>query len=484
MRPRKVLSLMGMIVFFMGVSMLLSMFVATIFKDGSAFSLFLSALIAMAVGLALFRQYRPKQPGKSRDLSLKDGFGIVGFSWIAASLVGALPFMLSGSIPSFSMAFFEAASGLTTTGSTILNDIEVVPKGILFWRSFLHWLGGMGIIVLSVAILPYLGLGGMQLYKAESPGPTKDKLQPRIQQTAKLLWKVYLIITIACLVLLKLAGMDWFEAACHTFGTVATGGFSTYNASVGHFHSPFIEYIIIFFMMICGISFALHYRALSGRPGAYLKTAELRFYIFLIVGATFLIYLSRMDEHLPLEQDLRECFFQVVSIMTTTGYGTADFEKWKPFAQATILGLMVVGGCAGSTGGGFKVVRILLLGKYLKNSLNQQLHPSGVFVVKLDGNRVKREVLQNILGFCMVAILVIAAATYILALYGVDILTALTAALSCLCNIGPGLGDVGPAENFSSIPTPGLWVLSLCMIMGRLEVFSLLILFLPQTWRQ
>lgn len=481
MRIRRVLGLVGLIVFFMGASMLLSMVVGWIYQDGSALDFLLSALICMVCGFILFKQDRGP---KSGDLSLKDGFGIVGFSWLGASLVGALPFLISGSIPDFSMAFFESASGLTTTGSTILTDIEALPKGVLFWRSFLHWLGGMGIIVLSVAILPYLGLGGMQLYKAESPGPTKDKLKPRIQQTAKLLWGVYLLITGLCLLLLMFAGMDWFEAACHTFGTVATGGFSTYNDSIAHFHSPLIEYIIIFFMFLCGISFALHYRALSGHARAYLKTSELRFYICLILGATLIIYLSRVDERIPLEQDIRECLFQVVSIMTTTGYGTADFELWKPIAQIVLLGAMLVGGCAGSTGGGLKVVRIMLLGKYLKNILKQQLHPSGVFVIKLDGAIVKREVLQNILGFFMISAFILTVAAFLLAAADVDLLTAFSATLACLSNIGPGLGEVGPTDNFATIPTLGIWVLSLCMIMGRLEVFSLLILFMPQTWRR
>ena len=420
----------------------------------------------------------------TEELSLKDGFGIVGFSWFGASLIGSLPFLISGAIPSFPLALFEATSGLTTTGSTILANIEVLPKGILFWRSFLHWLGGMGIIVLSVAILPFLGLGGMQLYKAESPGPTKDKLRPRIQQTAKLLWGVYILISACCFVLLMVAGMDWFDAACHTFGTVATGGFSPYNASIGHFPSVTIHYIIIFFMALCGISFALHYRALTGRPQAYLRHAELRFYVTLIALATLAIYLTRLDEALPTEQNFRESLFQVVSIITTTGYGTADYEIWSPFAKIIVLGLMVVGGCAGSTGGGLKVVRILLLFKYLKILLNQQLHPSGVFVVKLDGSRVKREVIQNILGLFLVFVLLHMAASAFLAFLDVDILTAVTATLTCLGNVGPGLGSVGPTENFLAIPTAGTVVLSFCMIMGRLEIFSVLILFLPQTWRR
>jgi trk system potassium uptake protein TrkH len=481
MRIRRVLSLVGLVVFFMGIAMLISMVVALIFQDGSALAILVSALIAMAIGLGLFVQDTSRRKG---DFSLKDGYGIVGFSWVAASLVGALPFLLSGSIPGYAMAIFESTSGLTTTGSTILDDIEALPKGILFWRSFLHWLGGMGIIVLSVAILPYLGLGGMQLYRAESPGPTKDKLKPRIQQTAELLWKVYLVITAVCFLLLWAAGMNWFEAINHTFSTVATGGFSIYNESVGHFHAPLIQYIVIFFMALCGMSFALHYRAFTGNPKEYLRTEELRLYLSIILLATLFIYLSRVNEGLPLEQNLRESLFQVVSILTTTGYGTADYELWTPFAQVTLLFLMVAGGCAGSTAGGFKVIRILLLGKYLKTSLDQQLHPSGVFVIKLDGVRVKREVLQNILGFCMVALLLMALTAFVLTSFGVDILTAFSAALSSVGNIGPGVGDIGPTESYSSIPTEGIWLLSLCMIMGRLEVFSLLILFLPQTWRQ
>jgi len=482
MRIRDVLSIVGAVIFFIGVSMLLSMFVALYYEDSSVGSLGLSSVIAILTGIGMFLLVPPWS--QRRELQLRDGFGIVGFSWLGASLVGALPFMISGTIPSFSHAFFESASGLTTTGSTILTDIEVMPQGILFWRSFLHWLGGMGIIVLSVAILPYLGLGGMQLFKAEAPGPTKDKLGPRIQHTAKLLWGVYILVSASLFVLLMLGGMDWFDSACHTFGTVATGGFSTYNTSVGHFHSPTIQYTIIAFMFICGVSFSLHFRALTGRPSAYLKPAELRFFVALIVASTLVIFLSRLDQQLPTEQNVRESLFQVVSIITTTGYGTADFEQWKPIAQIILLGLMVVGGCAGSTGGGLKVVRLLLLIKNIKVLLKQQLHPSGVFVIKLDGVRVKREVIRNILGLFLVFILLHMGASLLLALFEVDLLTAATATLACISNIGPGLGGVGPTDNFADIPNPGIWVLSLCMIMGRLEIFSFLILFMPETWRR
>lgn len=482
MNLRLLFHTVSVMVFFIGLAEIAAALVAWHYADGSMLSILLSSLLTMLLSGLVFLITKP---GSKKELTLRDGFGIVGFSWFAASFFGALPFVFSGAIPDFSYAFFETASGLTTTGSTIITDVEIVPKGILFWRSFLHWLGGMGIIVLSVAILPFLGLGGMQLFKAESPGPTKDKLGPRIQETAKLLWFVYLIISLACFLLLWLAGMSVFDAACHMFGTVATGGFSTYNTSIAHFHSPSIEYIIIFFMFLCGISFSIHYRAMIlGRPLDYLKPAEPRAYFVIVLLATALIYLTRSPDQLPWEQNFRESLFQVVSIMTTTGYGTADFELWHKVAQITLLGLMAIGGCAGSTGGGIKVVRIVLMVKYFKTLLNQQLHPSGVFLVKMDGNRVPNRVVQNILGFFLIFIFLLVFFSFLLSLFGADLVTAGTAVLSCLSNIGPGLGDVGPTKNFAGFGVPSIWVLSIAMIMGRLEIFSVLMLFLPQTWRR
>jgi len=470
------------ILFFIGLTQLFAVAVGLYFKDGSAFPIFMSALFTMIFsGVVILMT----QNLEETELSLREGFGIVGVSWFAASAFGALPFVFSDVIPQFSYAFFETASGLTTTGSTILRDIEAVPKGILFWRSFLHWLGGMGIIVLSVAILPFLGLGGMQLFKAESPGPTKDKLGPRIQETAKLLWYVYVVISFLCFALLWSAGMSVFDAACHMFGTVATGGFSTYNASVGHFHSPTIEYIIIVFMFLSGISFSLHYRGLiQGKVLDYLKPTEVKVYFLIILASTVLIYLTRTPDQLPWEQSFRESLFQVVSIMTTTGFGTSDFELWHVVAQITLLGLMVVGGCAGSTGGGLKVVRVVLLFKYLKTLLNQQLHPSGVFLVKLDRKRVPNPVIQNILGLFFIFMFLHMTFSFILSIFGADLVTATTSVLSCLSNIGPGLGAVGPTKNFADFGVPSVWVLSTAMIMGRLEIFSVVMLFLPQTWRK
>ncbi len=481
MNKRLVLSLVGIISTLLGLSMLLAMVVGLIYRDGSALPLALSSLTALALGTALWYQ---KRDFGERDLSLKDGFGIVGVSWLAASAIGSLPFIYSGSIPSFTLAFFETASGFTTTGASILEDIEVLPKGILFWRSFTHWLGGMGIIVLSVAILPYLGLGGMALFKAESAGPTTDKLRPRIQQTAKMLWLVYCLASLLCFAALCLAGMHWYESACHMFGTIATGGFSVFNKSIGHYNNATYEYIILFFMIVGGSSFTLHYKALSESPKVYLKNEELRLFLSIIVVGTLILYLTRVDENLPMEQDLRECMFNLVSVLTSTGFWTADFEQWKPLAHSTLMLAIIMGGCAGSTSGGLKIVRVLLLAKYLRVSLYQQIHPSGIFVIKMDGITVKRDVMNTILGFFFVSLVVTGVASYLLTLYGVDILTAVTATMTCQSNAGPALGDVGPAENFASIPTGGIWVLSITMILGRLEFFSLLLLFLPQTWRK
>jgi trk system potassium uptake protein TrkH len=482
MKFHVVLSIVGAVMFFLGSSMLVPLLVSLHYRDGCAGVFGLSAGMVMTAGLALFLSLPRKR--HQGDLSLKDGFGIVTFSWFGASFVGAIPFWLSGAIPQFAHAFFEATSGLTTTGASILSDIEALPRSMLFWRGLLNWLGGMGIIVLSVAILPFLGLGGMQLYKAESPGPTKDKLRPRIQQTAKLLYGVYILITVACLLLLLASGMDLYDATCHTFSTVSTGGFSTYNTSIAHFKDPMVHYIIIFFLFISGINFAYHYRALSGHWTCYARSEELRFYTFLALACTLGVFLFLSHRGADNELLFRQSLFNVVSILTCTGFANADFEQWVPGAQVLLLVVMFVGGCAGSTSGGLKVVRALLLLKYLKVMLKQQLHPSGVFVIKLDGQIVKREVLQNILGMLLVFILLHMTASALLAFLGMDLVTAVTATLTCISNAGPGLGLVGPTDNFSVVPPAGIWVLNVCMIMGRLEIFSVLILLMPQTWRR
>lgn len=427
-------------------------------------------------------------PKPEHDLKVREGFVIVSLGWILCTLFGSLPFYISGAIPNFTDAFFETMSGLTTTGATILTDIEGMQKGLLFWRSFLHWLGGMGIILLSLAILPLLGIGGMQLYKAEVPGPTKDKVTPRLKDTAKILWQVYLVLTIFQAVCLQLAGMTFFDALCHSFGAIATGGFSTRNASIAAFNSPIVEYLLTVFMLLAGVNFSLHYKVLSTKkPMLYWFDRETLFYTLTIAFTTlaaFLMITQRDFTNLSnLEESFRHSIFQVVSIMTTTGYGTDDFELWPFFPQALLFIMMFIGGCAGSTSGGIKGIRILLLLKHIRIELRKLIHPNGVFVVHHSGRIIQPEIISSVLSFFLIFMVTFVIASLILSALGLDLLTAFTASIACLASIGPGFGTVGPTENFAHIPMIGKWVLSICMLMGRLELYTILILFSKSFWK-
>jgi trk system potassium uptake protein TrkH len=440
----------------------------------------LSASITLIAGLALFASCKSR-----KDLSVREGFAIVTFGWTFYALFGALPFLFSGAIPSPLDAVFETMSGFTTTGSTILTDIEILPESVLLWRALTHWLGGMGIIVLSLAILPMLGVGGMQLFKAEVPGPTADRLKPRIQDTAKLLWGVYVLLTAAETVLLMFGGMNFYEALCHSFATLATGGFSTRNASVGAFNSPYIEWVIILFMLLAGVNFSLHYHALRGRVRGYFRNEEFRTYLVLVLAATGLIVLLNQGRvYDSFLDNLRYSAFQASSILTTTGFGTADFEIWPVLAQYLLVLLMFTGGCAGSTGGGMKVARILLLFKHAQVQLYRLIHPRAVRLVKLGDIPVDREVMQAILGFFALFMGVFVVASCLLAASGMDLVSSGAAVIATLSNIGPGLGSVGPADNFAQVPAFGKTVLIACMLMGRLELFTVLVLFFPSFWRK
>ena len=395
--------------------------------------------------------------------------------------------MLSGAIPSFTDAFFETMSGYSTTGASVLSDIEALPHGVLFWRSLTHWIGGMGIIVLSLAILPFLGVGGMQLFKAEIPGPVVDKLAPRIAQTAKILWVVYAILTAVETALLMLGGMSLFDALCHTFGTMATGGFSTRNASVTAFGSAYIEYVIILFMAIAGANFSLHYHALRGNLQVYWRSHEFRFYLMLIGGAVVLIAAAstfRTGNYATWEEAFRKTLFQVVSIVTTTGFATDDYELWTVSAQLILLGLMFVGGCAGSTGGGMKVMRVHLLLKFVIREVTRLIHPRAVVPVRMAGAPVDRDVVANVLGFFVLYILIYGTGTFLMSALGMDIPTAMGAVAATLGNVGPGLGDVGPLDNYGFVPAMGKWLLSLLMLMGRLEIYTVIVLLSRSTWQR
>lgn len=450
---------------------------------GECYSLLYSGLITAGFGgLLLISTWKLER----KSMGKREGYIIVSFTWIIISIFGTLPYLFSGAITNFTDAFFETISGFTTTGATILNDIESVSKGILFWRSLTHWIGGMGIIVLSIAILPLLGIGGMQLFVAEMPGVHYDKLHPRITQTAKRLWAIYLILTVAETLLLLGGGMDLFNALCHTFGTVATGGFSTQNTSIAGY-SPYIQYVIIVFMILAGTNFTLHYFALHGKFRKVWKNEEFRKYIYIIAIVSVVIFLALvLLSSEQVEKAFRDSLFQVVSILTTTGYITSDYLHWHPeFNLWLILFLlMFVGGSAGSTGGGIKVIRQLLLFKNSGLELKRLVHPQAIIPVKLNGKAVPQEIIYKVMAFLMFYIIIFAFGVMVMSFLGLDYETAVGSAVATLGNIGPGIGEVGPAGNYAGIPDLGKWFLSFLMLLGRLELFTVLIILTPSFWRR
>ena len=423
--------------------------------------------------------------GKKEEIGARDGFAIVTIGWVTVAFFGALPAYISGAIPSFTDAFFESMSGFTTTGASILTNIESLPHGILFWRSMTHWLGGMGIIVMSLAILPLLGVGGMQLFKAEVPGPVADKLTPRIKQTAEILWGVYLLLSALETILLMFGGMNLFEALCHTFGTMATGGFSTRNASIGAYNSGYIEWVIIVFMLLAGCNFALHFRALKGDFKTYFKDEEFRFYIgVMVLAAIILIIFNHAWMWDNFNDRFRHTVFNVVSISTTTGYGTHDYETWSSTGHVVLLALMFVGGMAGSTGGGMKTMRWLIIIKEARMQLRQLLHPRAIFPLRLGDRVIRDDIIKNVFGFFLLYLLLFFIGAVIMTIVGLDFITAVGASAACINNIGPGLGAVGPTDNYSFIHPLGKWVLTGLMLLGRLEVYTVIILVSRGFWRR
>jgi trk system potassium uptake protein TrkH len=483
MSLKRILNVVGLLQVFTGLSMLLAAGVSLFYRDGDSLGILLAAALTVVFGVATFRLTKFKG-----DLTSREGFAIVTFAWTGAAVFGALPYLFTGTISGFVPAMFESMSGFTTTGATVFSEIEGLPHGILFWRSFTHWLGGMGIIVLAIAILPYLGVGGMQLFKAEVPGPTPERLRPRITQTAKLLWYVYLGMTVLQTALLMFGGMDLFDASTHTFATLATGGFSTKNASVAHFESPYIHYVIILFMYLAGVNFALHFRAVTGHLD-YFRDHEWRFFTALLLGAAGFLLVSNLAGGTydftgsGVEEAFREGLFQAVAIGTTTGFVTADYELWVPASQMLIFLLFFTGGMAGSTGGSMKSVRVLLLVKQTAMELRKHLHPRAVLLARVGRRAVKEDVLANVLGFVLLYGLLWVAGAMALALLGLDFLTSLGASAATVGNIGPGLGGVGPTDNYGSMSNSALSVMSFLMLVGRLEIYTVLLLFHPETWR-
>jgi trk system potassium uptake protein TrkH len=476
-----------------GGFMLLSAMVSLAYKDGVFTEMVFASMVAIFAGGIIMVATRKHR----KEIQKKEGYIVVTFGWIFMALVGTLPYVFTGAIPSFTNAFFETMSGYTTTGASILNDIEIIPKGVLFWRSITHWIGGMGIIVLAIAILPLLGIGGMQLFAAEAPGPGGDKLHPRITDTAKRLWLIYVGYTIAETLLLWIAGMTFFDAINHSLSTLSTGGFSTKNASVAYWNSqPIIQYIIIVFMFLAGSNFVLSYFAFKGKFQKIFKDEEFKVYTSFIVGLTviaaLLIYFLANHETAaiqdpmiwgPLEYAFRHGLFQVLTVITTTGFVSADFTTWIPFLTIFFFGLMFLGGSAGSTAGGIKVVRHLIMIKNGILEFKRTLHPNAILPVRYNNKAVQQPIVFNVLAFFILYMLSFIVGVLVFSLLGLDFETSLGGAASTLGNVGPALGDLGPVQNYSGLPSAAKWWSSFLMLIGRLELFTVLILFTPFFWR-
>ena len=461
--------------------MWLSIPVTLIARDGDTLQFLISGAITTATGALAY--FFTRKSGLT--LNRRDGYLIVTGGWLLFSLFGTLPFLLTGSIPGFTDAFFETVSGFTTTGASILNNIEELSHGILFWRSLIQWLGGMGIILLTLILLPFLGIGGMQLFSAEVPSPTPDKLHPHVKETAKRLWIIYLLFTLSETLLLWAGDMGLFDAACHSLTTMATGGYSTKQASIAYWDSPYIHYVITFFMFIAGTNFTLSYFAMHGQFRKIWANEEFRWYVGFIGGFVIVISLGLfLTSGGGLEPAFRTSLFQVVSIITTTGYATADYLKWAPWLGVLIFILMFFGGSAGSTGGGPKIMRIMIMLKNSTQELKRMIHPKGVIPVRLNRFAVEERVVTNVLAFIAFYGIIAMISMAVMSVLGCDLETSVGAVAATLGNIGPGIGEVGPALNYAEIHVAGKWYLSFLMLVGRLELFTVLVLFSPLFWRR
>jgi len=451
------------------------------YYDESIWPITFSALITGFIGGVGWVAHRKKD---RNSIGKREGYLIVALTWIVISLFGTLPFLLSGTIPNFTDAFFETISGFTTTGASILTDIEVLPKNILYWRAMTHWIGGMGIIVLTVAILPFLGIGGLQLMIAEMPGITPDKLHPRITSTAKRLWGIYVGFTLIEVLLLWAGEMDFFDSVCHSFATMATGGFSTKNSSIIGF-SAYSQYVIIVFMFLAGTNFTLHYFFINRKFSKVFSNQEYRMYFWLVALVTVFIAVGLLVDGMPdVEKAFRDTLFTVVSIVTTTGFVTANYYSWPSYLWMLIFALMFIGGSAGSTGGGVKIIRHLLLIRNSWQELKRSIHPQAIIPVKYNGKSVSQQMIFNVMAFFLMYVLVFSAGTILLSLLGVDFETAVGASIASLGNIGPGIGHVGPVDNYAFFTDTAKWVLSFLMLLGRLELFTILIVISPAFWRR
>jgi len=482
MNFRIVAKFLGLFFFFYTAVLVVPFLVALHYREFDVAQAFAAVILfTFALGAALYLRMRKT----TQQMFRKEGLLVVSLGWLLMAAIGALPFYISRWIPTYTDAFFETMSGFTTTGASILINIEALPHGLLFWRSFTHWLGGMGIIVLFIAILPMLGAGSKHLYRVEMPGPSKDTFMPRLRHTAMALWGIYIAISLAEFFALMACGLDWFEASTHTFGTMATGGFSTHSASVAAFNSPAIEWVIIAFMLLAGINFSLYFQAIRGRF-LFFRDAEFRAYLLFAGIIAFVIYLTNTigGAMATGSEGVRTSTFQTVAILTTTGYTTADFDAWPALSRMLLFGLMFIGASAGSTGGGLKVMRILILAKWAWRSIIRTFHPQSILPIRISGIMLSQEMEDQITGLFIAFVGLFIAGAVTMSLLGYDFVTSFSASIACLGNIGPGLGKVGASQNYAFIHPFGKWVLSVLMMAGRLEVYAVMVLFVPAFWRK
>lgn len=475
-----ILNIIGHVMKYEIILLLIPFFVALFYGQGDANAFLYTVLLMIPIALILI-----KIKGKKNEIYAKEGFLTVGLAWIVISFFGALPFIFSGAIPSLVDAFFEASSGFTTTGASILTEIQSLPKGILFWRSFTHWVGGMGFLIFILALMPTFSGNTIHLLKAESPGPTPGKIVPKIKQTAKILYAIYFVLTLIETIFLKSAGLSWYDSIIHALGTAGTGGFSNMNASVAAFNNPAVEWIITIFMLLFGVNFVLYFQLIRGNVKAFFKSEELKWYLIAVFASIIIIAVNIIPfNHGDVTKSIRDSAFQVSSIVTTTGYATVNFNLWPTLSKVILIMLMFMGAMAGSTGGGIKTIRIVIIFKAIRREIDKILHPRRVKSVKIDGNVVEEETISGVFLFIFAYIIISLIAIFIVSFDNFDITTTVTSVIATLSNIGPGLEMVGPAGNFSVFSDLSKLVLSFCMLAGRLEIYPMLILFSPSLWKK
>lgn len=475
-----ILNIIGHVMKYEIIILLIPFFVALFYGQGDANAFLYTVLLMIPIALILI-----KIKGKKNEIYAKEGFLTVGLAWIVISFFGALPFVFSGAIPSLVDAFFETSSGFTTTGASILTEIQSLPKGILFWRSFTHWVGGMGFLIFILALMPTFSGNTIHLLKAESPGPTPGKIVPKIKQTAKILYAIYFVLTLIETIFLKSAGLSWYDSIIHALGTAGTGGFSNMNASVAAFNNPAVEWIITIFMLLFGVNFVLYFQLIRGNVKAFFKSEELKWYLIAVFASIIIIAVNIIPfNHGDVTKSIRDSAFQVSSIVTTTGYATVNFNLWPTLSKVILIMLMFMGAMAGSTGGGIKTIRIVIIFKAIRREIDKILHPRRVKSVKIDGNVVEEETISGVFLFIFAYIIISLIAIFIVSFDNFDVTTTVTSVIATLSNIGPGLEMVGPAGNFSAFSDLSKLVLSFCMLAGRLEIYPMLILFSPSLWKK